>query len=74
MGAGISAETVIIYQNLSDDGAVLLLEALKSNTTVSKLLLGRSQVGKKGVAMLAQALECNTTLSMKRPLLRSSVY
>jgi Ran GTPase-activating protein (RanGAP) involved in mRNA processing and transport len=58
-----SVETLTISNSLSDDGAVVLFEAVKSNATLVKLDLGNNSIGQNGAAMLAEALECNTSLS-----------
>jgi Ran GTPase-activating protein (RanGAP) involved in mRNA processing and transport len=63
LATNASVETLYICQTLSDDGAVLLFQALKRNVTVTALLLVNNQVGKEGAAMLAEALECNKTLA-----------
>jgi Ran GTPase-activating protein (RanGAP) involved in mRNA processing and transport len=63
LATNTSVESLYMHQSLSDDGSVLLFEALKSNMTLTKLDLKRNNVGQKGAAMLSEALECNTSLT-----------
>jgi Ran GTPase-activating protein (RanGAP) involved in mRNA processing and transport len=58
-----SVETLNIFNSLSDDGSVLLFEALKSNTTLTELELRGNDVANNGAGMLAETLKSNTALA-----------
>ena len=47
---------------ISDEGATALAQAMKGNTTMQELYLGHNQISDEGATALAQALKGNTTL------------
>ena len=52
--------------NLNAAGAAALAEALKTNTTLTRLRLSRNNLNAAGAAVLAEALKKNTTLTRLR--------
>ena len=50
------------YNNIGDDGAIALAEALENNTALEELSVGNNIIGDTGATALAEALETNIAL------------
>jgi NLR family CARD domain-containing protein 3 len=61
---GLKCNTVLLYNNnIGNDGAAVLGEALIINTSLTDLRLSFNRVGDEGAAALGAALEDNATLT-----------
>ena len=49
--------------SIGDEGATALAEALKVNTTINDMYLGKNSIGDEGATALAEALKVNTTIT-----------
>ena len=58
-----SLQGLLLYHNqISDEGATALAQAMKGNTTLQRLYLGNNQISDEGATALARAMKGNTTL------------
>ena len=49
--------------NIGSDGAIAIANALKTNTTLSTLVLSKNRIGDDGTEAIAEALEINKILT-----------
>jgi len=52
--------------NIGDEGAIMISESLKTNTTLTTLDLGVNNIGDEGAIMISESLKINTTLTTLR--------
>jgi hypothetical protein len=53
---------VLSHNNIGDIGAIEIAEALKTNKTLTKLMLSHNNIGDDGATAIVKALEINQIL------------
>ena len=56
-------EEICFIGNIGDEGAAAIAEALKTNTTLTKLCLNTNNIGDEGARALYESLKSNSTLT-----------